>query len=159
MSKKKLERKIVSVTMLPELYEELLEHCKNIDVPVSVWCRDVIKRELHKWSDPPKNSASKNGSAPWISKPLTANASGWSKNQSSWIALDSPNSPPTLPIAGRCATVDPYITNTHVFSSRTCTWGARSSWENHTSRSAGITCVPGMAHVCTWQRQSFQIAI
>ena len=41
------KRKIVSVTMLPDLYEELVKHCKNIDVPVSVWCRDVIKRELH----------------------------------------------------------------------------------------------------------------
>ena len=26
-----------------------------------------------------------------------------------------------LPITGRCATVDPYITNTHVFDTRTCT--------------------------------------
>ena len=48
MAELKNGRKVVSVTMLSGLYEELVEHCKSIDVPVSVWCRDVIKRELHK---------------------------------------------------------------------------------------------------------------
>ena len=39
-------RKVVSVTMLPDLYKELVEYCKSIDVPVSVWCRDLIKQKL-----------------------------------------------------------------------------------------------------------------
>ena len=39
-------RKMISVTMTADLYEELVRHCKSIDVPVSVWCRDLIKRKL-----------------------------------------------------------------------------------------------------------------
>ena len=40
-------RKIISVTMTADLYQKLVRHCKDIDVPVSVWCRDLIKRKLH----------------------------------------------------------------------------------------------------------------
>jgi hypothetical protein len=41
-------RKIVSVTMLPDLYEKLLCHCKTLDVPVSLWVRKLIQDELHR---------------------------------------------------------------------------------------------------------------
>lgn len=39
-------RKIVSVTMLPDLYDKLLQHCKDSDVPVSLWVRKLIEAEL-----------------------------------------------------------------------------------------------------------------
>jgi hypothetical protein len=41
-------RKVVSVTMLPELFDKIQQHCKEHDVPVSVWCRDLIKKELER---------------------------------------------------------------------------------------------------------------
>lgn len=41
-------RKIVSVTMLPPLYEQLLQHCKDCDVPISLWVRKLIETELNK---------------------------------------------------------------------------------------------------------------
>ncbi len=39
-------RKIVSVTMTADLYDKLVRHCKDIDVPVSVWCRALIQEKL-----------------------------------------------------------------------------------------------------------------
>jgi len=41
-------RKVVSVTMLPALYEQLSQHCKYCDVPVSLWVRKLIEAELSK---------------------------------------------------------------------------------------------------------------
>ena len=41
-------RKVVSVTMLPTLYEKLLQQCKDCDVPVSLWVRKLIEAELSK---------------------------------------------------------------------------------------------------------------
>lgn len=39
-------RKVVSVTMTTELYDRLVRHCKDTDVPVSVWCRALIQQQL-----------------------------------------------------------------------------------------------------------------
>ena len=41
-------RKIVSVTMLPDLYKKLLCHCKTSDVPISLWVRKLIEDELYR---------------------------------------------------------------------------------------------------------------
>jgi hypothetical protein len=41
-------RKVVSVTMLPPLYDKLLQHCKNADVPVSLWVRKLVEDELRR---------------------------------------------------------------------------------------------------------------
>lgn len=41
-------RKVVSVTMLPVLYKQLSQHCKDCDVPVSLWVRKLIEAELSK---------------------------------------------------------------------------------------------------------------
>ena len=41
-------RHIVSVTMQPELYAQLYEACKRLDLPVTVWVREAIKRELQR---------------------------------------------------------------------------------------------------------------
>lgn len=32
--------------MLPDLYDALVRHCKANDVPISVWCRELIKKTL-----------------------------------------------------------------------------------------------------------------
>jgi hypothetical protein len=39
-------RRLIQITMLPDLYLELREHCRKLDIPVSVWARELIKREL-----------------------------------------------------------------------------------------------------------------
>jgi len=39
-------RKVVSVTMMSQLYERLVRHCKQEDIALSVWVRELIKREL-----------------------------------------------------------------------------------------------------------------
>lgn len=43
---KDLDRRVVSVLMRPPLYDALVRHCREQDVPVSVWCRELIRREL-----------------------------------------------------------------------------------------------------------------
>jgi hypothetical protein len=40
------DRKLVSVLMRTPLYDALVRHCQERDVPVSVWCRELIQREL-----------------------------------------------------------------------------------------------------------------
>jgi hypothetical protein len=39
-------RRVVSVTMQPELYDQLYETCKRLDLPVTVWCREAIRLQL-----------------------------------------------------------------------------------------------------------------
>ena len=46
MANSRSNRKLVSVTMLPALYEKLSQHCKDSDVPVSLWVRKLIEAEL-----------------------------------------------------------------------------------------------------------------
>ena len=41
-------RRIISVTMQPELYDQLYEACKELDLPVTVWCREAIKAHLER---------------------------------------------------------------------------------------------------------------
>ena len=41
-------RKIVSVTMLPDIYKKLLCHCKTSDVPISLWVSKLIEDELYR---------------------------------------------------------------------------------------------------------------
>lgn len=50
MADMKCGRKLVSVTMLPALYDKVLKHCKDNDIPMSLWVRQLIEREL----EPPK---------------------------------------------------------------------------------------------------------
>lgn len=39
-------RKLVSVTMTPPLYDELVSYCRSRDIQVSPWVRQLIQREL-----------------------------------------------------------------------------------------------------------------
>jgi len=44
-------RRVVSVTMQPELYAQLYEACKRLDLPVTAWVREAIKRELQRQNE------------------------------------------------------------------------------------------------------------
>jgi hypothetical protein len=37
--------------MQPELYEKLRVHCKELDTPVSVWVRQLLKESLEAIDD------------------------------------------------------------------------------------------------------------
>jgi predicted DNA-binding protein len=41
-------RRVVSVTMQPELYDQLYEACRHLDLPVTVWVREAIKAQLER---------------------------------------------------------------------------------------------------------------
>lgn len=44
-------RRVISATMQPELYDRLYAHCKELDIPVTVFVREAISRAL-----PPEES-------------------------------------------------------------------------------------------------------
>lgn len=48
MANLKSNRKLISVTMLPALHDKLSQHCKDSDVPVSLWVRKLIEAELDR---------------------------------------------------------------------------------------------------------------
>ncbi len=50
MSLRRDGRRIVSVTMKPPLYDELIERCKALDVPVTVFAREAITTALARQS-------------------------------------------------------------------------------------------------------------
>jgi len=39
-------RRTVSITMQQELYEQLRQHCQQLDQPVTVFVREAIKKAL-----------------------------------------------------------------------------------------------------------------
>lgn len=39
-------RKLVQLTMQPDFYERIRAHCKALDMPITVWARELMKREL-----------------------------------------------------------------------------------------------------------------
>lgn len=40
------ERKLIQLTIKPELWLAIKEHCARLDMPITVWARELIKREL-----------------------------------------------------------------------------------------------------------------
>jgi hypothetical protein len=48
MSLRKDGRRIASITMKPELYEQLVGHCKALDIPVTIFAREAIVAALAK---------------------------------------------------------------------------------------------------------------
>ena len=45
-------RKLISITCQPALYEQVKEICADQDLPVSVWARKVLEREVKKYATP-----------------------------------------------------------------------------------------------------------
>lgn len=39
-------RKLIQLTMRPDLYNQIKEHCQSLDMPITIWARELIKREL-----------------------------------------------------------------------------------------------------------------
>lgn len=39
-------RKLIQLTAQPEFYERVRQHCRKLDIPVTVWARELMKREL-----------------------------------------------------------------------------------------------------------------
>lgn len=39
-------RKLIQLTMRPDLYNQIKEHCQALDMPITIWARELIKREL-----------------------------------------------------------------------------------------------------------------
>jgi predicted DNA-binding protein len=39
-------RRVISVTMQPELYDQLCSRCRELDRPITVYVRDAIKAAL-----------------------------------------------------------------------------------------------------------------
>lgn len=40
------DRRMIQITMRPDLYDKIRTHCKELDVPFTVWARELIRREL-----------------------------------------------------------------------------------------------------------------
>lgn len=41
-------RKLLQVCLKPELHEAVRRHCARLDIPMAIWVRDLIKRELRQ---------------------------------------------------------------------------------------------------------------
>jgi hypothetical protein len=41
-------RKLIQLSVRPEFYELIRDHCERLDMPVTVWARELIKRELER---------------------------------------------------------------------------------------------------------------
>lgn len=46
---------MIQLTMAPDLYEAVRDHCKRQDTPVTVWTRELIRQALSTDSPPPPN--------------------------------------------------------------------------------------------------------
>lgn len=40
-------RRLLQISMKTELHEAIQQHCAALDVPMAIWAREVIKRELN----------------------------------------------------------------------------------------------------------------
>ena len=45
-------RRLIQLTMKPDLYERIRDHCRALDVPMTVWARSLILRELEQSPGP-----------------------------------------------------------------------------------------------------------
>ena len=45
------DRRILSVSVMPDLYIRLQQHCRTLDRPMTVWIRGLIKANLPPQTD------------------------------------------------------------------------------------------------------------
>jgi hypothetical protein len=45
-------RRLLQISLKPGFYEVVQQHCRQIDVPMTVWARDLIRRELNSTTKP-----------------------------------------------------------------------------------------------------------
>jgi hypothetical protein len=53
MTIRKDGRCMIQLTMGPDLYKAVREHCRKLDKPVTVWARDLMHQALSADSPPP----------------------------------------------------------------------------------------------------------
>ena len=46
------KRRLLQVSLKPEVYEQVRAHCAQIDLPMAVWARELMKRELTTPANP-----------------------------------------------------------------------------------------------------------
>ena len=45
-------RRIIQLTVNPDLYDQIRAHCSAIDMPITVWARTLIRNELQRLDQP-----------------------------------------------------------------------------------------------------------
>lgn len=45
-------RRLLQVSMKPEFYAIVQQHCIELDIPMALWVRSLIQRELQKLDEP-----------------------------------------------------------------------------------------------------------
>ena len=45
-TRKENNRKLIQLSVKPEFWEVIKAHCDRLDMPVTVWARELMKREL-----------------------------------------------------------------------------------------------------------------
>jgi len=53
MTLRKDGRRLIQLTMQPDLYDRIRDHCSRQDVPMTVWVRSLIARELEQQAPEP----------------------------------------------------------------------------------------------------------
>jgi hypothetical protein len=51
-----VNRRLLQVSLKADLYEQVRGHCNHLDMPMAIWARELIKREL-KQALPPAGDA------------------------------------------------------------------------------------------------------
>lgn len=41
-------RRLLQISLKPELHEQIRVHCAQLDMPMAIWARELIKRELER---------------------------------------------------------------------------------------------------------------
>jgi predicted DNA-binding protein len=47
-TRKGTDRRLLQVSLKPDFYEQLRQHCSQLDMPMAIWVRELIKREIEK---------------------------------------------------------------------------------------------------------------
>ena len=45
-TRKDSSRRLLQVSLKPDLYDRIRDHCEALDIPMAIWARELIKREL-----------------------------------------------------------------------------------------------------------------
>ena len=46
-------RHLIQVSVKPDLYQHIRQHCAQLDIPMAIWARELIKREIGPPPGPP----------------------------------------------------------------------------------------------------------
>jgi len=43
-------RHLIQLTLQPDLYEKIRQHCNNLDMPITVWARGLMRKAMEDTS-------------------------------------------------------------------------------------------------------------